>query len=63
VDEEAEPGEAGRLGRFPFLSSSMRLWSSTFDTLMIFRMALVNLANSGLSGGGFMPLSYRRDRV
>jgi hypothetical protein len=37
--------------------SSIRRITSALGTLTIFRIASVNLANSGLSGGGFMALS------
>jgi hypothetical protein len=38
-------------------SASMHLFSSVFDTVIIERIASVNRANSGLSGGVFMALS------
>jgi hypothetical protein len=54
VDDEATEGEAETLDRFPFFSASIRFCNSTLDTFMIVRMARVNRANSGLSGGFFM---------
>ena len=41
-----------------FFAASTRLCNSTFDTLTIVRMASVNRANSGLSGGVFMRFSF-----
>ena len=46
--------EAEALDRFLFFVAAMRRSISTFDTLTIARMASVNRANSGLSGGVFI---------
>jgi len=56
--EEAESGEAGKvLACFPFFFAvSCRAVNAVFDTPIMCRMAAVNLANSGLSGGGFIGL-------
>jgi hypothetical protein len=56
VGETGAAGEAQDLAFLACFSSSIRLWSSTFDTLMTVRNASVNLTNSGLSGGGFMKI-------
>jgi hypothetical protein len=47
-------GEAESLDLFPFFAAAIRRFISTFDALTIVRMASVNRANSGLSGGVFM---------
>jgi hypothetical protein len=56
--EAPESGEAGiDLACFPFLFAvSCRAVNAVFDTPMMCRMAAVNRANSGLSGGFFMGL-------
>jgi len=56
LDDAPETGEAEGLV-FRFFSASIRLFISTLDTLRIDRIASVNLANSGLSGGFFTALS------
>jgi hypothetical protein len=50
-----EEGEAGAIG-FRF-SAFSRFFNSSFDTLIIVRIASVNRANSGVSGGVRMSLS------
>jgi hypothetical protein len=59
VDDAATEGEAEVLDRFLFFSASMRFCNSSFDTFMILRMAEVNRANSGLSGGFFIAHPLR----
>jgi hypothetical protein len=56
--EAPESGEAGiDLACFPFrFAAAFRRVMAFFDTPMMCRMAAVNLANSGLSGGFFMGL-------
>jgi hypothetical protein len=57
LDAAAEPGEGEALDRFPFFSAAIRFVNSDLDTLIILRIASVNLANSGLSGGFTMRTS------
>jgi hypothetical protein len=64
VETELETAESGETGKvlvcFPFLfADSFRRVMAILDTPIMCRMASVNRANSGLSGGGFIRQSYR----